>query len=356
MTIETRSFASETYQFGFNAQEKDTEIHAEIYHAEHWKYDSRVARRWNIDPVFVPFESPYATFRNNPILMVDPNGDTPVNTNGGGDNDGGNVSEAPEKGGLRVMLIINKKGTTDMEWHNVMLKKYGEYKEEHIIRATNEPDAIRKLKKYKGQPIERLMVLTHGGPGENGNYGIYTYEAILRFAKHRRDKLNEKSFQGLKGIALVNAYKTKYGNATVSDLRYKSGLVFTRTAKIILAGCQTHVDEGSKEWGRKNGLYRKHYHIGITHSVAEEISKIFKGVSVIASTILYRGEGNIPQDGRTMPGSGYDPPKSNRYRVGSKGSWWIITNGVAKPLIKGGGPFLDLLTEMPTNYAVPLKK
>jgi len=78
MTITSRTFQTEKYRFAFNGQQRDTEIDAQIYHAEHWKYDARTARRWNKDPVFVPFESPYATFRGNPILFNDPNGDIPI--------------------------------------------------------------------------------------------------------------------------------------------------------------------------------------------------------------------------------------------------------------------------------------
>jgi len=83
MTIKSRSF-SDGYRFGFSGQEKDTEINPNIYHAEFWKYDSRIARRWNTDPVFVPFESPYTTFRNNPIFFIDPAGNMPTNNGGDG--------------------------------------------------------------------------------------------------------------------------------------------------------------------------------------------------------------------------------------------------------------------------------
>ena len=40
----------------------------------YWEYDSRIGRRWNIDPVIKPWESPYATFNNNPISQIDPDG------------------------------------------------------------------------------------------------------------------------------------------------------------------------------------------------------------------------------------------------------------------------------------------
>jgi hypothetical protein len=45
--------------------------------AEYWMYDGRLGRRWNLDPIPVPWESQYAVFRNNPILLNDPLGLSP---------------------------------------------------------------------------------------------------------------------------------------------------------------------------------------------------------------------------------------------------------------------------------------
>ena len=63
------------YCYGFNGMEKDDEVAGEgnSYTAEFWQYDSRLGRRWNIDPVVKEHESPYATFANNPIWFADPN-------------------------------------------------------------------------------------------------------------------------------------------------------------------------------------------------------------------------------------------------------------------------------------------
>ena len=40
------------YRYGFQNQEKDDEIKGEgiSYTAEYWEYDSRLGRRWNLDP------------------------------------------------------------------------------------------------------------------------------------------------------------------------------------------------------------------------------------------------------------------------------------------------------------------
>ena len=70
------------YRYGFNGQEKSTEIKGEgnSYTAEFWEFDPRLGRRWNMDPIYK--NSPYETFGNNPILLVDPKGaDTTINGN-----------------------------------------------------------------------------------------------------------------------------------------------------------------------------------------------------------------------------------------------------------------------------------
>lgn len=59
------------YRFGMNAQLKDNEIYPGAMGAEFWEYDSRIGRRWNVDPIRVPDFSPYSTFLDNPIAYTD---------------------------------------------------------------------------------------------------------------------------------------------------------------------------------------------------------------------------------------------------------------------------------------------
>ena len=61
------------YRYFFNGQEADNEVLGEgvCLSAEFWQYDSRLGRRWNVDPVFKEYESPYACFAGNPVLLVD---------------------------------------------------------------------------------------------------------------------------------------------------------------------------------------------------------------------------------------------------------------------------------------------
>ena len=66
------------YRYGFNGQEKSTEINDSdnLTTAEFWQYDSRIGRRWNVDPKVDASMSVYLTFGNNPIMNMDPLGDT----------------------------------------------------------------------------------------------------------------------------------------------------------------------------------------------------------------------------------------------------------------------------------------
>ncbi len=66
-----------SYRLGFGGQEKDHDINAKgnVSTAEYWEYDSRLGRRWNVDPIVKPWESIYACYRNCPILLIDPTGE-----------------------------------------------------------------------------------------------------------------------------------------------------------------------------------------------------------------------------------------------------------------------------------------
>jgi len=76
MEMPGRKFNAGSYRFGFNGAESDDEISGSgnLYTAEFWEYDTRIGRRWNVDPVDKPWMSPYHAFSNKPILNIDPNG------------------------------------------------------------------------------------------------------------------------------------------------------------------------------------------------------------------------------------------------------------------------------------------
>jgi hypothetical protein len=74
--VPQRHASVDSYRYGFGGHENDNEIKGEGNYLDfgNFGYDSRTGRRWNVDPVIKSFESPYATFRNNPNYYVDPTG------------------------------------------------------------------------------------------------------------------------------------------------------------------------------------------------------------------------------------------------------------------------------------------
>ncbi len=73
MVIEGRSIATPAYRYGFNGQEKDDEISGNGNHntATYWAYDTRLGRRWNLDPVPQTWLSDYSVMNCNPIWHFD---------------------------------------------------------------------------------------------------------------------------------------------------------------------------------------------------------------------------------------------------------------------------------------------
>jgi hypothetical protein len=73
-----RNWSVGNYRWGMNGQENDNEItgitgtHTT---ATFWEYDTRLGRRWNLDPKPTVGISDYACFGNNPIWFSDVNGD-----------------------------------------------------------------------------------------------------------------------------------------------------------------------------------------------------------------------------------------------------------------------------------------
>ncbi|MDR2910341.1 MAG: hypothetical protein LBV47_03105, partial [Bacteroidales bacterium] len=79
MLIKSLSQNSDSYRWGFQGHEQDNEIKGIGNHLKFgdYGYDTRLGRRWNLDPVDQIVISNYAVFGNNPIINVDPDGQYP---------------------------------------------------------------------------------------------------------------------------------------------------------------------------------------------------------------------------------------------------------------------------------------
>lgn len=115
-----RKFNSNTYKYGFNGQLKDDEVYGDgnLNTAEYWEYDTRLGRRWNIDPVVKYWQSNYECFSNNPIINVDPKGDDDYF------NKDGSFSHST-KSGSKIYIAVDK--------GYVLLSAYKTYDRVHRI-------------------------------------------------------------------------------------------------------------------------------------------------------------------------------------------------------------------------------
>jgi len=89
----------------FNGMERTDEIYGSgnAYTAMFWEYDSRLGKRWNTDPIIKPWESSYTCFSNNPIRVIDPNGD-----DGYVDEDGNFLGDDGDKKSHETRVISNE--------------------------------------------------------------------------------------------------------------------------------------------------------------------------------------------------------------------------------------------------------
>ena len=78
MPMPGRNANSGDYRYGFNGYEKDDEVKGNGNHLSFadFGYDPRLARRWNMDPLWksFPYQSPYVYALNNPIKWMDVDG------------------------------------------------------------------------------------------------------------------------------------------------------------------------------------------------------------------------------------------------------------------------------------------
>jgi RHS repeat-associated protein len=74
-----RGFSKRDYSRGFNGMLKDNEVkgNGNSYTTEFRQYDPRIGRWLSLDPLSqeFPWQSPYNSMSNNPILRIDPKGD-----------------------------------------------------------------------------------------------------------------------------------------------------------------------------------------------------------------------------------------------------------------------------------------
>lgn len=157
-----RNWSAGRYRYGFNGKEMSNEIKGEgnLYTAEFWEYDPRVARRWNRDPKPIIGISEYSTFLGNPISLTDPKGDTVINGQTMEPMDAEHATQLSEvlvigKGKPRKPMTNEYRGRFEKQvnrWQ-VKLMLYGLANVGHKLYGELDPTAILKLKEKDKQQV-----------------------------------------------------------------------------------------------------------------------------------------------------------------------------------------------------------
>ena len=167
--------SSNRYRYGMNGQEKDPEIAEGIYTAMYWEYDSRLGRRWNLDPKPTATESPYSCFSNSPIWKNDVNGDT---------------THIYTTSGVYKGTILDKLKTnevvlmTELQANAVLGLQGGKYSEEIVATVARDPKFASA--RITGNTIKELTNFSTNSPQENS--GLLYADKVTKEVK--ADKAN----------------------------------------------------------------------------------------------------------------------------------------------------------------------
>lgn len=139
-----------SYKHGFNGQERTKELGDNFYEAEWWEYDSRIGRRWNVDPVSKENESPFATFSNNPIWFKDTYG---ADTTSGTINVFVTSTTAKNDKALKLSLEAAQKAAKKSKGNLIVLE---------VINLSHLLDEMKKITKDGKIKVDNLIIDSHG--------------------------------------------------------------------------------------------------------------------------------------------------------------------------------------------------
>jgi hypothetical protein len=183
-----RTWESDKYRYGFNSFEKDDEVKGVGNHISFgdYGYDTRLGRRWQIDPAFneYPAISAFSAYGNNPIIYIDPDGKRLYFVAGAGNDPGGKwkypqrFKKIWENKGIANFRILDathgSKGDmlfTEMFRNNptTLVPRVGIYKATDFEMIKKTADKI--VNDLMCQPLQN---------GEQLNLAGYSYGAVLQ--------------------------------------------------------------------------------------------------------------------------------------------------------------------------------
>jgi len=175
LPMKGRLFSEKNFRYGFNGQEKTDEISGAGNHttAMYWEYDTRLGRRWNLDPKPTPSISQYNCFAGNPMWFSDILGDTIAVTSAfSSDKNLSNAYSAfakTEEG----FNFLSKYVAEGQIINGVKIAKNGEYHDKGIDLTFDAKDMLnndRRGETGTNADKERLNITTTFNTSSNPNF------------------------------------------------------------------------------------------------------------------------------------------------------------------------------------------
>jgi RHS repeat-associated protein len=153
-TAQNRPLKHSPYRYAFNSMEKDDEVKGEgnSYTTEFRQYDPRLGRWLTLDPLFsnFPWQSPYCSFDNNPLIFTDVKGDSTKFVNEQGET----IFDVQD--GSEEVFVIDKGKITD-----VYFQIKNNIKENKIFSA----EENAKIGEKYGKNINKMSYKSYGDVG-----------------------------------------------------------------------------------------------------------------------------------------------------------------------------------------------
>jgi len=203
-----------SYRFHFNGQEADNEVYGggNSYTAEFWQYDSRLGRRWNVDPKHFSWESPYSVMDDNPIIRTDKRGDKWKDPK----KDGAKAAELKNELASREKSLAKEQAKYEKRAERFKGKDEEKYNHYNDL-ANKAKEGVMEMQKAQAELDEM---------GSDKTAQVFSFEKLSGsgFAKTYMDKdgiINIQYFDGDNANAIHEA-KHAYGQLS-GEIKYEYG-------------------------------------------------------------------------------------------------------------------------------------
>jgi RHS repeat-associated protein len=282
MVMTERSFVEKQdrkYRFGFNGKEEDFDMGEGMLDFGERPYDSRIGRWTKVDPLsdVMPASSPYSYALNNPVILIDEDGECPI-----------------------IPLLLKMGSAAAVEtMTQVAMNYFFDDKVQDIKQAISKVDKTDVAR----AALEGALPWKIPG-GRLGKAGAAALgDVITNYAKHKLDGKEYSSDQMMKDFAVgfitnlggdgMGDLVAKYGEKKVKKMLNKLGIgeyfCFVAGTKVLTDKGYKNIEEikeGDKVWSynEKTGKKELKPVVHIFVKETEELVKIYIEGTVIEAT------------------------------------------------------------------------